>query len=194
MKETVPLMPSILFSLSFSTALLLPYYKCTYGMVLAQHGIPQRRGGFTMEPRVWPKLLIVAAVLSLAGCMLPHTTRTAVIHDVKIDDELSSETLMVQPGDEIRWVNMRKMAVQLDIPNLASDRLSCQRGFRNWMGQIDESVSLQPNETVSLCFKAPTVVHYNVRAETALAGGKKLLPGTLKVGQPQLQSSERTRD
>lgn len=147
-----------------------------------------------MEPRVWSKILIVAAVLSLVGCMLPRTTRTAVIHDVKVEDELSSETLMVQPGDEIRWINLRKQDVSIDIPNLTSDKLSCQRGFRNWMGLVTEAVNIHPNETVSLCFKAPTVVHYNVRAETALAGGKKLLPGTVKVGEPQLHSSERKRD
>ena len=141
-----------------------------------------------MNPPTWPNMLPIlaaAAVVGLVGCILPHTTRTAVIHDVKIEDELSSETLMVQPGDEIRWINLRKQDVTIDIPNLTSDKLSCQRGFRNWMGQVDESVSLKPNETASLCFKTPTVVNYNVRVETALAGGEKLLPGTVKIGQPR---------
>lgn len=141
-----------------------------------------------MKTRTWwsiLNILIVAAVFGLVGCTLPRTTRTAVVHDVKIGDELSSETLMVDSGDEIRWINLRKLEVHIDIPNLSSDQLSCQRGFRNWMGQVDESVGLKPDETVPLCFKTPAVVNYNVREETALAGGKKLLPGTVKVAQPQ---------
>jgi hypothetical protein len=154
-------------------------------MVLTQHHMLLRRGGLSMGSRVWSKVLIVAAVLGLVGCTLPRTTRTAVIHDIKIAEDLSSETLMAQPGDEIAWINMRKMEVQLDVPNLSSDQLSCQRGFRNWMGQVDESVVLKPNDIVSLCFKAPMVVNYNVRAETALPGGKQLMGGTVKVGQPR---------
>lgn len=147
-----------------------------------------------MEVRLWSKMLIAVIMSSLIGCSLPHTTRTSVIHNITISDELSFEPLAVQPGDEIRWINLRKQDIGIDIPNLTSNKLSCQRGFRNWMGLISEAVTLHPNEAVSLCFKIPIVIHYHVREETSLAGGKKLLPGIVKVGQPQLQSSESRRD
>jgi hypothetical protein len=115
---------------------------------------------------------------------LPQTTRTAAIHDVKIEEKLSADSLLVQPGDEIRWVNHRKLQALVDIPNLKSDDLSCQRGFSNWMGSLGESVELKANETASLCFKKPAVINYNVRAETSLGGGRQVLPGVIKVGSP----------
>jgi hypothetical protein len=121
----------------------------------------------------------------LSGCSsLPQTTRTAAIHDVKIEEKLSADSLLVQPGDEIRWVNHRKLQALVDIPNLKSDDLSCQRGFSNWMGSLGESVELKANETASLCFKKPAVINYNVRAETSLGGGRQVLPGVIKVGSP----------
>jgi len=115
---------------------------------------------------------------------LPQTTRTAAIHDVKIEEKLSADSLLVQPGDEIRWINHRKLEVLVDIPNLKSEDLSCQRGFSNWMGSLGESVELKANETASLCFKKPAVINYNVRAETSLGGGRQVLPGVIKVGSP----------
>jgi plastocyanin len=134
---------------------------------------------------VWSLGLMAVLCSGLSGCSsLPQTTRTAAIHDVKIEEKLSADSLLVQPGDEIRWVNHRKLQALVDIPNLKSDDLSCQRGFSNWMGSLGESVELKANETASLCFKKPAVINYNVRAETSLGGGRQVLPGVIKVGSP----------
>jgi plastocyanin len=157
-----------------------------YGMAVAfsywRHSIA---GELSMRIQAPSKILIVAAMLGLEGCPLPQTTRTAVLHDVKIQEGLSSDSLQVQPGDEVRWINLRKQAVRIDVPNLSSNQLSCQQGFRNWMGRVAGSPKLNPGETVSLCFKTSTVVNYHVRATTALAGGMQVLPGVIEIGQPQ---------
>jgi hypothetical protein len=130
-------------------------------------------------------LLICGIGMGLYGCTsLPETSRTAAVHDVKIEERLSAENILVQPGDEVRWINYRKMGVQIDIPQLASDNLSCQRGFTNWIGSVRETMYLKPNETASLCFSKPAVFNYNVRAETSVGGGKQVLPGVVKVGTP----------
>lgn len=119
------------------------------------------------------------------GCTsLPPSSRTAAVHDVKIDETLSADNLLVQPGDEIRWINLRKQEAQIEIPNLKSEDLACQREFTNWMGSVQEAIVLKSNESASLCFKKPAVVNYNVRMDTALAGTKKILPGVVKVGNP----------
>ena len=136
-------------------------------------------------------VLRVGAVMLAVGfsacTSLPEATRTAQIHDVNIELQLSEENLSVTPGDEVRWVNLRKDAVNIEIPNLIADDLACQKGFTNWLGKIQESVKLQPNQTASLCFKKPGFVQYNVRAETALGGGKRVFPGSVKVGNiPQM--------
>ncbi len=130
-------------------------------------------------------LCLIAAVSIAWGCtMLPQTSRTAGIHDVKIEDSLSPDNLLVQPGDEVRWINLRKQPVRVDIPTLESEDLACSRGFTNFFGVLKETAELGPNETASLCFKKPAVVNYNVRSDTALAGGKLILPGVVKVGTP----------
>lgn len=125
------------------------------------------------------------AVLFCAGLSactsLPQTTRTAVIHDINITEKLSNEGLVVHPGDEIRWVNLRKDNARIDIPNLQAEDLACQRGFSNWMGSLRETAELKPNSTASLCFKKPLIINYNVRAETALGGGLLLLPGSVRI-------------
>jgi plastocyanin len=136
---------------------------------------------------IWRKGVWTSAVFLLGaaayGCTsLPDTSRTAAIHDVKLEEKLSPETIRVQPGDEVRWVNLRKLPAQIEVPSVTSDDLSCQRGFTNWMGSFREIGRLKPNETVAICFKKPAVIKYNVRAETSLGGGMQVLPGTVEVG------------
>lgn len=136
-------------------------------------------------------ILRVGAVMLAVGfsacTSLPEATRTAIIHDVNVELELSQENLSIAPGDEVRWVNLRKDAIHIEIPNLNAEDLSCQKGFTNWLGQIQESVKVNPNGVAALCFKKPGVVLYNVRAETALGGGKRIFPGSVKIGNiPQM--------
>lgn len=139
------------------------------------------------------KLLYASAVvltmgMGQYGCTsLPPSSRTAAVHDVKIEEALSAANILAQPGDEIRWVNLRKQEAQIEIPNLKAEDLACQREFSNWMGSVQEVVVLKANESASLCFKKPAVVNYNVRADTALAGTKKILSGVIKVGNPMPQ-------
>ena len=129
-------------------------------------------------------LCFIAAVSIAWGCTMPQTSRTASIHDVRIDDSISPDNLLVQPGDEVRWINLRKQPVRVDIPTLKSEDLACSRGFTNLFGVLKETAELGPNETASLCFKKPAVINYNVRSETALAGGRLIFPGVVKVGTP----------
>lgn len=127
-----------------------------------------------------PCWLAVLAI-GLTSCAMPETSRTALVKDIQIAEDVNPDNVLIHAGDEIRWVNVRKDRVQLDIPNLAEKSLSCQRGFTNWAGNTRESVHLKPNETVSLCFSQPTVINYIVRAETAAPGGRDLLTGAVRV-------------
>jgi plastocyanin len=121
--------------------------------------------------------------MSLIGCTLPSSSRTAVIKDIMITQELKPDNVLVHAGDEIRWVNLRTDHVQLDIPRLKDKDLACRRGFANWLGMTRETVQLKPNETVSLCFEDPTMVNYNVRVDRPVAGGRELLSGTVRVAE-----------
>jgi hypothetical protein len=132
-----------------------------------------------------PQFLVAVTLIDtvLWGCSSPQTSRPPAINDVKIEESLSPDYLLVPPGDEVRWINYRRMNVVIDIPTLKSVDLTCNRGFKNWFGGVKETVALEPNQTASLCFKKPAVVDYNIRSETALAGGKRVHPGVVKVGK-----------
>ena len=118
---------------------------------------------------------------------MPETSRTASVHDIKLEEKLSPDNILVQPGDEVRFINHRKLNAQVEMPQRKSEDLSCQRGFTNWMGSLGESVRLKPNETASLCFKKPGAFNFNVRAQTSLGGGDQVLPGMVRVGTPLQQ-------
>lgn len=130
--------------------------------------------------------LAVALIIGMgqSGCALHHTSRTSVVHDVRIDAALSPDNLLAHPNDEIRFVNLRKEEVQVEFANLKSQDLSCERGFTNMMGSLGEVVLLKPNQSASLCFQNPTVVNYVVRMDTALAGSRKILNGVITVEVP----------
>lgn len=133
--------------------------------------------------RLW--LLGITGILLCAGlyacASLPNISRTAIVHDIKVGEELSPQNIVVKTGDEIRWINLRKQDIQIDIPNLKSYEPSCQRGFSTVLGSLKESVTLNPNETVSVCFKNQGMVRYIVRKETAQAGGKLVMDGSITV-------------
>ncbi len=131
----------------------------------------------------------VLGVFAMSACAgLPEISRTQAVHDVRIETGLSPADLTVAPGDEVRWVNLRKEPIFVQIAELDTDDLACHRGFDNWRGKVLESVEIRPNETVSLCFKAAATVLYNVRAPTAVSGGNLVLPGVVRVGADSIGS------
>ncbi len=119
-----------------------------------------------------------------AGCAgTPHTTRTGTIHEVTFEEHLTPTDLAVRIGDEVRWVNHRSLPARVDFPGVV-ETLACERGFRNWIGLRQESATVQPNQSVSLCFAGHGVYTYNVRMDAAVPGGKLIEQGMIQVGPP----------
>jgi plastocyanin len=124
----------------------------------------------------------VATVLLIAGCAsLPETTRTGAIHEVRFEEHLTPTSLVAQVGDEIRWVNRRSGPVTLEFLGDALDDIVCQKGFTNIFRRRQESISIAPNETASLCFGRVGVVTYNARMESAVAGGQTIESGIIRI-------------
>jgi len=121
-------------------------------------------------------------VLLAAGCAVPTTTRSGVVHDIRITEGPVPADLIVNPGDEVRWVNARTLPLRVDLVNVKSDELSCERRFSNIFGVIQESATIEPNGTASACFTKAGVVNYNLRMESALPGGKVVVPGIIRIG------------
>jgi plastocyanin len=136
------------------------------------------------------RLMICAALLTTAGCSaiagtsgIAETSRTGAIHDVSFEEHMTPANLRVRVGDEVRWINQRNTPVTVEFLGDALDDVTCQRGFSNLMRRQQESATIQPNETASLCFGRPAVVTYNVRMTSPVAGGQRIEAGSIRVSQ-----------
>lgn len=123
-----------------------------------------------------------ALVLFAAACVGPATTRTGAVHDIRVAEGPEPADLVVNPGDEVRWVNSRTLPLRVDLINVNSEDVSCQRGFSNLFGMFRESATIQPNDSGSACFSKAGVVNYNLRMDSALPGGKTIVPGIIRIG------------
>lgn len=132
-----------------------------------------------------PSLILGLIGLSACAMSVPPTTRSGEVHDVKIEEGLTPAIQTVGIGDEVRWVNHRTRDVRIDFLGEALDQVSCQRGFTNWVGMKKESATVRANESASLCFGKAAVIDYNVRMDSAMPGGKQIVRGEIRVGNPR---------
>jgi len=137
------------------------------------------------------RLIAGAAVLAtVVGCAsirgtdsISDTTRTGTIHTVNFEEHMTPASLRVQPGDEVRWVNQRSTPVTVEFLGDALDDVTCQTGFSSLLRRQQESATINPNESASLCFGRVGTVTYNARIESPVAGGQMIESGTIRVGQ-----------
>ena len=129
-----------------------------------------------------PSLLLGLIGLSACAMLDPPTTRSGEIREVKIEEVIIPATLAVGIGDEVRWVNHRRLPVRIDFLGKELDEVSCQRGFTNWIGMMKESATVGGGESASLCFSKAGVITYNVGMDSALPGGKQIALGEVRVG------------
>ncbi len=138
-----------------------------------------------------PRNLIVGVLLmaTAAGCAsirgtdsIADTTRTGKIHQVNFETRMTPTRLYVQPGDEVRWVNQRSTPVTVEFLGDALADVTCQRGFSSLMRRQQETTTIEPNESASLCFGTVGQLTYNARMESPVAGGETIESGTISVG------------
>jgi len=137
------------------------------------------------------RFLVGSALLILTGCQhmgmgsdgMPTVTRTGEVKDIVIREDLSPQTVRVNPGDEIRWINKRQGNVRVVFLTPVMEMLSCQRNFGGLMGanRNQYTASLSPNDTASLCFRNQADIKYVVRADSNLPGGEENLAGNISV-------------
>ena len=135
-------------------------------------------------------LMIGAALLTSAGCAalagtsnIASSSRTGAIHDVRFEERMTPVNLRVQAGDEVRWVNQRSTSVEVQFLGEALNDVVCQSGFSNLLRRQQESATIRPNESASLCFGRAGTVTYNARMDSPVAGGQAIESGTILVAQ-----------
>ena len=135
-------------------------------------------------------LTIAAVLLAIAGCAamkgtagIADSSRTGTIHDVKFEERMTPVNLRVRPGDEVRWVNRRSTDVKLEFLEGALDDVVCQSGFSSLLRRQQESATIRPNDSASLCFGRVETIRYNARMDSPVAGGQMIESGTIRVTQ-----------
>jgi plastocyanin len=138
------------------------------------------------------------ALLFVLGCQgTPTVTRTGDVKDILIGDDLSSREIVVNTGDEVRWINKRTQPVRVIFLDAMLDKqLSCKNNVGGWMTPSD-TAQLGKNETASVCFRDPGYFRYIVRMESGKTTGDINIQGVIKVGgqggQAAAQTSEQNR-
>ncbi len=138
-------------------------------------------------------MMVGSALLILTGCQsmgmgggsgMPTVTRTGMVKDIVIREDVSPTTVTVNPGDEIRWINKRQGAARVVFLDPVMEQLSCQRNFGGLMGadRNQYTANLSSNDSASLCFRSPGEVKYVVRADSTSPSGEVNIPGTITVG------------
>ena len=117
---------------------------------------------------------------------MPTLTRTGEVKDVIISEGVEPTSVTVNPGDEIRWINKRRDAVQVIFLKPMTENLACQRNFGGPLGfgtkRNEYTAKIGSNKTASVCFREAGEVNYVVRAESKDHSGGQNMAGTISIG------------
>jgi hypothetical protein len=110
----------------------------------------------------------------------PDSPRT--VREVQIGETVEPQLLYANPGDEIRWQNMRAAPVRVGFLSSALlKELSCQKGVVTIFGGIRDFVFIRPQESASACFVRSGELKYNVWLEPNNPQGTISPTATIRV-------------
>jgi len=131
-------------------------------------------------------LLMLVGCHTIGGESMPTLTRTGEVKDVIITEGVDPTSLTVNPGDEIRWINKRRAAIEVIFLKPMTENLACQRSFGGVMGfgtkRNEYTAKIRANKTASVCFREPGEVNYVIRAESSDHSGGQNMAGTISIG------------
>lgn len=127
-------------------------------------------------------LLVLLTVVVSTGCNTPTTSRiTGAIRYFNIRAEIAPRHLIAQIGDEIRWQNLNSHPVTLRMLEDSDPALlACDKGFKQF-GVLQDTVTIAPLQSVSLCFLKPGTIRFNVWLDADNPQGAMTPTGTIRV-------------
>lgn len=143
-----------------------------------EHSFQPLRGSYAIV-----RLILVGLfVAGMVGCGATQVAkRTATMHEVRIQQEISPRMMLVRTGDEIQWHNLLSSPIQLGILGTKwQDHVMCEKGFKQF-GQMMDLVTIQPQEHVSLCFSKAGTVQYNVWFDPKNLTGSMSATATVRI-------------
>ena len=109
--------------------------------------------------------LCLALVIALtAACgHAPSSGSARTVRTVEISNQVKPNVMYASTGEEVRWTNARQKAVRVGFLNLrVMEDPQCQNGIVNVFGQVNDHVTIEPGESISLCPVKTGDLQYNV--------------------------------
>ena len=145
-------------------------------------------------------MMLIGLTVMLSACesmmltnnpAIPDTSRTAVVHDVRITlTDIAPTDLRVNVGDEIRFINERSNPVRVILIE-AGKSIACTKGFN---GHIDQEARIKPGQYASFCFNKTGPVRYMAREQTSVTGGEQVLSAQIQVQGGAVQATSGRED
>ncbi|HEX6948804.1 MAG TPA: hypothetical protein VF127_04335 [Nitrospira sp.] len=107
--------------------------------------------------------LCVVMAMTLSAC--GHTASTAgrTVRTVEISQQVKPQIMYASPGEEVRWTNMRSTPVRVGFLSLRLlEDHHCQKGIVDLFGQVNDHITIEPGESISLCPGKTGDLQYNV--------------------------------
>ncbi len=127
-------------------------------------------------------LFMLLAVGFSTACSTTSTTRlTGAVRYFNIRAEIAPRHLIAQIGDEIRWQNLNPHPVRLRMLEESDPTLiACDKGFKQF-GVVQDTVTIAPLQSVSLCFSKPGTIRFNIWLDADNPQGAMTPTGTIRV-------------
>ena len=107
--------------------------------------------------------LVMVMALSAACGHAPMTGPARTVRTIEISNQVSPHVVYASPGEEVRWTNARQNAVRVGFLNMRlMEDHQCQKGMVDMFGQVNDHVTIEPGESISVCFARTGDLRYNV--------------------------------
>lgn len=127
-------------------------------------------------------LLVLFAIRFDAGCSSkPISSLTGSVRYFNIRTDVAPRNLIVQVGDEVRWQNLNHHAVRLRmLEDHGPELFACDKGFSQ-LGVVQDTVTIAPLQSVSLCFSKAATLRFNVWLDADNPHGAMTPTSTIRV-------------
>ena len=139
-------------------------------------------------------LLTWVAVVVTMGCAshrhFPESSLTGGVFEVKIDNSLRPQSVIAKRGDEVKWINMSNVPVEVSLVQTREELISCQKGFASTnLGYLFGTseyenivmATVRPNDSASLCFAISGKYVYTLRKNPSATGSLDKMSGSITI-------------
>lgn len=112
------------------------------------------------------RLTLGFAVIIAVAAACAHTPPTGAartVRTVEISNQVNPHVMYAAPGEEVRWTNARQNTVRVGFLSLRlMEDHQCEKGIVDMFGQVNDHVTIEPGDSISLCPAKTGDLQYNI--------------------------------